>query len=1273
MEQPENTYRYALNAVREMDGGDRSLVINERGTLPCNIDLGGEPIGGLYISENQFVVFLASNEIGVVKDCAYETILRDDCLNFSPTHPVDATFRIRGCDRIVYYTDGYNPPRVINLENPKCELLIPSDRPIDAVATVVSGGALIQGSYQLAIRYMDSNQNPSNWSFFAGPYVIYSGSNFSTANGEYNPASRPADDIGSSNKSIRVSVQSTDKPLYQIALAASTSSSGSIDVVYLSRPTPVAGVTIIDGNFSAWTQGVIEDVFVDRAMIARATHIEQLENRLILANITESERKYCNYQSFANSIVTKPVVRSVPTVTLASGNSRHYDQSRAGYMGDEVYMFGIVYVFDDGSQSPVFHIPGRAKVAEDTVLDVVLQATTPQQISSFEVSHLGLSPGDAVDSWRVRNSGTEDRFAYWEGSDLYPMDVDCDGNLVWGDLAGQKIRGHRFPSRDVIPLVDVEEAFVLGVNFENVAYPAPDIIGHFFVRAKISNPTIVDTAYLLPTYTNPTVSAGAELSVGDFFYYTQELYGASLTNSQGVYALTPKTLFNLPLSYEYVTQYRVARHQGGRSQQTIEDVVAYGTTPDFVTDFYYARTDNDFSQVPYRNFGLVDNFRLDPRIELNTGAQRYKNYSNTIPYEVARLNEPMELSYFGNGMVSNHQTFSMVYSALRSSVDPYPSLSDLSYVRISPFVNQPSLEVFAGDTFVSAVSVFNVVDVDIRRNLFNAVNKVTWKGTLVNFIYFESRFNTSLNYRTDDYFEASMGTLGLPQMSIAEGESFVRDYALNLNDDGDKVLRELGEYIYDFNDDMSVTYRIKEYYPLPALYDCCNSCMGRSPFRIIYSQQSFQEEDADNFRVFLANNYRDIEGNTGQITDIHRMGEELLVMTSDSIWYLPSNVQERVSDAGIVSYLGSGEFFALPPRVVIDRVGKIEKWATVSTPAGVIVIDSLFGRVYSIAKQAEPIAGIESELRMVMGTTLADTLGIRSSFRLGTQSVYDDEYQRVIFTHKDYKPLVPIGGVTDGKTGTELDKLYYDSQASGFYVVIPGFGPLDVSLDSSQYFCNRSFTVSLSLQDGWVGYHSYVPQIYLGGKKLLMAVNNNHLYRHNSGDYCVYYGVEYAHALEQVFKTKGIDSVSFITYATIDGRQDRWTTFDRAVVYNSYQATTERVLLSKNNLEGEFYLQNTALQSYLLDTYEESFYINGFRDEVGDYEAPVFTEECVDLRRNNKLLNPLAFTGKDWFERQPFTDNYVQVRLFFTPHPKVRLASLIFQVLDEAKGRNRRQ
>jgi hypothetical protein len=732
-------------------------------------------------------------------------------------------------------------------------------------------------------------------------------------------------------------------------------------------------------------------------------------------------------------------------------------------------------------------------------------------------------------------------------------------------------------------------------------------------------------------------------------------------------------LYNLPINYEYITKYLKTGHTiGVRDTASEDDVIVNGTNAEFRADIYYTRLDNA-TAIPYENHAIRDTFRLEPRIERNIGAIRYKNYSNTIPYQIAIIDGSFGFTHFGGGNNPNNQTTNLVYAALKRVTDPFPSLDALTYTRISPFTLQTSLDVFGGDTIISSISVFNVPDVVIRRNLFNAINRVTWKGTLAAYMHLETRFNASLNFRTDDYFEASQIYLTPPQPSqtFQSGRDFILNYALDRNTDQDFVLRELGEYIYEFNNDMTVTQRLKEYYPLPPLFDCCSSCTGRSPFRMIYSQQSFQEDAADSFRVFLANNYRDIEGHTGEITDIQRSGQDLLVVTADALWYLPSNVQERVSDAGIVSYLGSGEFFSLPPRLLIEQLGRAQKWATVQTPMGVLLVDALYGRVYMVTNQVAPVAGIESELRAVMGSTLADTFSLPTSYRIGTFAAYDDEYRRVIITHKDYKPLIAVGGTTDGKTGTQADTLYYDTQTASFYVFVTGFGALDVSLNSSQYFCNKSFTVSLSIDQGWVGYHSYTPQIYLAGKKLLMAVNNNHLYKHNVGDYCVYYGTEYPHALEQVFRTNGLDSVSFMTYATENGHQKRWKTWDRAIIYNSYQSTMERGLISKDNIEGEYYLQNSAILSYLLDTYGEMFSINGFRDEVGNYNVPLFITDCVDLSMGNKMLNPLAFTGKEWFEKQPFMDNYVHVRFLFSPHPAVKLATVVFYATDETQGGNR--
>ena len=62
----------------------------------------------------------------------------------------------------------------------------------------------------------------------------------------------------------------------------------------------------------------------------------------------------------------------------------------------------------------------------------------------------------------------------------------------------------------------------------------------------------------------------------------------------------------------------------------------------------------------------------------------------------------------------------------------------------------------------------------------------------------------------------------------------------------------LGEY-YRLNPDYKVIRGLQSYYHLPLEYDCCSECQEDFPHRIHNSEQSFQEELTDNFRVFLPN------------------------------------------------------------------------------------------------------------------------------------------------------------------------------------------------------------------------------------------------------------------------------------------------------------------------------------------------------------------------------------------------------------------------------------
>jgi hypothetical protein len=85
--------------------------------------------------------------------------------------------------------------------------------------------------------------------------------------------------------------------------------------------------------------------------------------------------------------------------------------------------------------------------------------------------------------------------------------------------------------------------------------------------------------------------------------------------------------------------------------------------------------------------------------------------------------------------------------------------------------------------------------------------------------------------------------------------------------------------IYLINPDYRRRNKQKAYFHLGLEYDCCTDCIETFPHRFHWSEQAFQEELTDNFRMFLPNNYKDIEGESGNITDLYRINNNLYVHT----------------------------------------------------------------------------------------------------------------------------------------------------------------------------------------------------------------------------------------------------------------------------------------------------------------------------------------------------------------------------------------------------------
>ncbi len=84
--------------------------------------------------------------------------------------------------------------------------------------------------------------------------------------------------------------------------------------------------------------------------------------------------------------------------------------------------------------------------------------------------------------------------AYWESEYTYPMDKDCDGNFLFGELAGKPIRHHKMPDTALCP---THTSTSMGVEsrLDPTKTPQDDTLVHI-LGIELSNITIPDDSEL---------------------------------------------------------------------------------------------------------------------------------------------------------------------------------------------------------------------------------------------------------------------------------------------------------------------------------------------------------------------------------------------------------------------------------------------------------------------------------------------------------------------------------------------------------------------------------------------------------------------------------------------------------------------------------------------------------------------------------------------------------------------------------------------------------
>ena len=488
-------WTHAINAVNNSVEGNIGTLSNESANYLCATAGSTMPggafrkyiIGSIQLFSDNWIIYTVGHnilgqpimsEIGLLQEekCRYRPIVQDACLNFDKRYLISGASReMEDCSWQVYWADGLNPDRFLNIGDPKlwpddsytwlgggassmnyysngvntqflwpgvqwnqkctpiddntpCEfcteinsLNCPEIRlarlvntPCITLSLGTQGGTLLNGTYFITIAYAIKGQRVTDY--------------FSPSN--YQFVFSPLDFQGSLDIQIEADTDHFDE---FILVVVSNIDQGTVAKQIGIYSTSTNRISIDQINPSL-VDIPLDQLQIQTPVFETSDQIAEVNNYLL--RVGPRSKFDFNYQPLANLIKAKWVSVEYPSTYYLKGGNK------TNYMRDEVYSFFIRWIYDTGDKSASYHIPGRPPglftipltgnvVSEtQTAIDINNLATDDRVFEVYntasELSYPSALPGATLNSngqWVLEDGGVVvgyGQMGYWESTEMYP-------------------------------------------------------------------------------------------------------------------------------------------------------------------------------------------------------------------------------------------------------------------------------------------------------------------------------------------------------------------------------------------------------------------------------------------------------------------------------------------------------------------------------------------------------------------------------------------------------------------------------------------------------------------------------------------------------------------------------------------------------------------------------------------------------------------------------------------------------------------------------------
>lgn len=548
----EGMWTHAVNVVNNTIEGDVGTLSNETSNILCGVAGSSMPatatqkyiIGAIYLYSDKWLIFTAghnslgkriTSEIGLLEEdvCRYREIVQDPCLNFDKRHLISGSAREKeDCSWQVYWADGFNPDRFLNIGDPKTwpsldyvwlgggsttmnyysngvntTVLWPGvaweKKPLQAACNTVeylnrldcehirlarlmetpclnltlgqSGGTLQNGTYFALIAYTIKGQKVTDFFSQSNYQFVYS-----------------VNDLEGS-LTLEVNADSVNFDEFVLVIVQSVNQQTVANQIgfYSTKTSRIA----IDQINPSLVKIPIEQLPVTTPVFETSDQITEVNNYLL--RVGPKSRFDFNYQPLANLISAKWASVEYPADYYMKGGNK------TNYLRDEVYTFFIRWVYNTGDKSASYHIPGRAPktfilpngtpvfeaqdlndknalATDDKVFEIYNTAT---QLAYPSLTPIPGATLNANNQWVLDDGGVLlaiGEMGYWESTESYPdnrPDIWNSSEYCWTGPAAQIPSGQTVGPHDLCGLNirhhKFPENFIANSNSTNALHFRP--------------------------------------------------------------------------------------------------------------------------------------------------------------------------------------------------------------------------------------------------------------------------------------------------------------------------------------------------------------------------------------------------------------------------------------------------------------------------------------------------------------------------------------------------------------------------------------------------------------------------------------------------------------------------------------------------------------------------------------------------------------------------------------------------------------------------------